>query len=145
KAATLPFTAQPVPPLTSTIDAEFVFAFASNSALETNCAVADVRADRAEIWSALKTPVAAQQDIATLLGLPLTAVKVHVVQGGGSFGRKLFGDAAVEAAEVSEKMGKPVKLMWHRTDDFRHGRAHPMSLSRIRVNYALGNVVSYEQ
>jgi isoquinoline 1-oxidoreductase beta subunit len=42
-------------------------------------------------------------------------------------------------------MGKPVKLMWHRTDDFRHGRTHPMSYSRIRATYALGNVVSYEQ
>ncbi|HET6503171.1 MAG TPA: molybdopterin cofactor-binding domain-containing protein [Amycolatopsis sp.] len=147
KAATLPMAVPPV--LTKTIDAEFSFAFASNSALETNCAIADVRADRAEIWSALKSPIASQQEIASLLGLPLTAVRVHVVQGGGSFGRKLFGDAAREAAEISRAMGKPVKLMWHRTDDFRHGRAHPMSLSRVRVNYtfgsSLGTVVSYEQ
>ncbi|GAA5158765.1 MULTISPECIES: xanthine dehydrogenase family protein molybdopterin-binding subunit [Amycolatopsis] len=143
RAATLPMVVPPV--LTGSIDAEFTFAFASNSALETNCAIADVRADRAEIWAALKSPIVTQEQVATSLGLPVTAVKVHVVQGGGSFGRKLFGDAALEAAEFSKKIGKPVKLMWHRTDDFRHGRAHPMSLSRIRVNYALGNVVSYEQ
>ncbi|GHF82287.1 isoquinoline 1-oxidoreductase subunit beta [Amycolatopsis bartoniae] len=143
RAATLPMAVPPV--LTSSIDAEFTFAFASNSALETNCAVADVRSDRAEIWAGLKSPIVTQEQIATMLGLPVTAVKVHVMQGGGSFGRKLFGDAALEAAEFSKKIGKPVKLMWHRTDDFRHGRAHPMSLSRIRVNYALGNVVSYEQ
>jgi isoquinoline 1-oxidoreductase beta subunit len=143
RAATLPLAVPPV--LTSSIDAEFSFAFASNSALETNCAVADVRADHAEIWSGLKSPVTAQEQIAAMVGLPVSAVRVHVMQGGGSFGRKLFFDAALEAAELSHKIGKPVKLMWHRTDDFRHGRAHPMSLSRIRVNYALGNVVSYEQ
>ncbi|KAA9158435.1 xanthine dehydrogenase family protein molybdopterin-binding subunit [Amycolatopsis acidicola] len=143
QAATLPLAVPPV--LTSSIEADFVFAFASNSALETNCAVADVRPDSAEIWSGLKAPITAQEEIATMLGLPVTAVKVHVMQGGGSFGRKLFGDAALEAAEISKKVGKPVKLMWHRTDDFRHGRTHPMSLSRVRVNYALGNVVSYEQ
>ena len=34
-------------------------------------------------------------------------------------------------------MGKPVKLMWHRTDEFRQGRTHPMSTSRVRANYAL--------
>jgi isoquinoline 1-oxidoreductase beta subunit len=135
-----------VPPvLTQSIDAEFVFAFASNSALETNCAIADVRADRAEIWSGLKSPIVAQEQIATMLGLPIPAVQVHVVTGGGSFGRKLFGDAALEAAEVSKKIGKPVKLMWHRADDSRHGRTHPACLSRVRVNHALGNVVSYEQ
>ncbi|MCW2903791.1 MAG: iorB [Streptosporangiaceae bacterium] len=143
KAAALPLAVPPL--LTKSIDAEFVFAFASNSALETNNAIADVRADHAEIWSGLKTPIDAQQTIAKKLGLPQDAVKVHVVEGGGSFGRKLFFDAALEAAEVSQKMGKPVKLMWHRTDDFRHGRAHPMCISRIRANYALGNVVSYEQ
>ncbi|GLY71415.1 xanthine dehydrogenase family protein molybdopterin-binding subunit [Amycolatopsis taiwanensis] len=143
RAAAPPMVVPPV--LTKTIDAEFTFAFASNSALETNCAIADVRPDRAEIWASLKSPVSSQQEISSLLGLPLSAVRVHVAQGGGSFGRKLFGDAAREAAEVSHAMGKPVKLMWHRTDDFRHGRVHPMSLSRIRVNYAAGNVVSYEQ
>jgi isoquinoline 1-oxidoreductase beta subunit len=143
RAATLPMAVPPV--LTSSLDAEFSFAFASNSALETNCAVADVRAGSAEIWSGLKSPVTAQEQIAAMVGLPVSAVRVHVMQGGGSFGRKLFFDAALEAAELSHKIGKPVKLMWHRTDDFRHGRAHPMSLSRIRVNYALGNVVSYEQ
>ena len=44
--------------------AEFIFYFRSNSALDTNAAVADVRKDRAEVWSALKTPIAAQAAIA---------------------------------------------------------------------------------
>jgi len=143
RAAALPMAVPPV--LTESVEAEFVFAFASNSALETNCAIADVRPDRAEIWAGLKSPIVAQEEIAARLGLPIPAVKVHVVTGGGSFGRKLFADAALEAAEVSKKMGKPVKLMWHRADDSRHGRTHPACISRVRVNHALGNVVSYEQ
>ena len=53
-------------------------------------------------------------------------------QGGGSFGRHLFSDAAFEAAAISKKIGKPVKLMWHRTDNFRQGRVHPMCTSRVR-------------
>lgn len=131
--------------LTKSVDARFTFHFASNSALETNCAVADVREDSAEIWASLKSPIVAQQDIALGLGLPVSAVKVHVTEGGGSFGRKLFHDAAAEAAEISRAMGKPVKLMWHRTDDFRQGRTHPMSTSRVRATYALGQVLTYDQ
>ncbi|SDN53174.1 isoquinoline 1-oxidoreductase, beta subunit [Streptomyces sp. cf386] len=131
--------------LTKSVDARFTFHFASNSALETNCAVADVREDSAEIWASLKTPIVAQQDIALRLGLPVSAVKVHVTEGGGSFGRKLFYDAAAEAAEISRAVGKPVKLMWHRTDDFRQGRTHPMSTSRVRATYALGQVLTYDQ
>ena len=52
-------------PLAKTIEGEFTFYFRSNSALDTNAAVADVRRDRAEIWSALKTPIAAQAAIAS--------------------------------------------------------------------------------
>ncbi|WP_031467701.1 molybdopterin cofactor-binding domain-containing protein [Sciscionella sediminilitoris] len=140
--------APPMPPPmpgAETIDLEVDFAFASNSALETNCAIADVRPDRAEIWAALKAPIPAHNEIAAKAGLLPTAVKVHVVQGGGSFGRKLFHDAALEATEASKAMGKPVKLMWHRTDDFRHGRVHPMSTSKIRLNHSGGNVLGYEQ
>jgi len=133
------------PLLTKTIDAEFTFAFASNSPLEPDNAIADVRPGRAEIWAALKVPIVAQEDIARRLGLPRDAVQVHVVEGGGSFGRHLFHDVAAEAAEISQKMGKPVKLSWSRTDNFRQGRTHPMCVSRVRVAYLGSNVIAYEQ
>ncbi|WP_042378161.1 molybdopterin cofactor-binding domain-containing protein [Streptacidiphilus melanogenes] len=145
RAAENPIVTPPLPLLTKAIDARFTFHFASNSALESNCAVADVRADSAEIWASVKAPITAQEEIAGRLGLPVGAVTVHVTQGGGSFGRKLFHDAALEAAEVSKAMGKPVRLMWHRTDDFRHGRVHPMSISRVRATYSLGQVLTLDQ
>ncbi|RAG83429.1 xanthine dehydrogenase family protein molybdopterin-binding subunit [Streptacidiphilus pinicola] len=145
RAAENPLVTPPLPLLTAAVDARFTFHFASNSALESNCAVADVRSGSAEIWASVKAPITAQEEIAAKLGLPVGAVTVHVTQGGGSFGRKLFHDAALEAAEVSQAMGKPVRLMWHRTDDFRHGRAHPMSISRVRATYSLGQVLTLDQ
>jgi isoquinoline 1-oxidoreductase beta subunit len=42
-------------------------------------------------------------------------------------------------------MGKPVKLMWHRTDSFRQGRVHPMCTSRVRMTYLGGNVIAFDQ
>ncbi|MGW8378118.1 molybdopterin cofactor-binding domain-containing protein [Streptomyces sp. ODS28] len=128
-----------------TVDAEFTFAFASNSPLEPDNAIADVREDRAEIWSSLKVPIVAQREIATRLGLPQKAVTVHVVEGGGSFGRHLFHDVAAEAAEISQKMGKPVKLAWSRTDSVRQGRTHPACVSRVRATHTGGKVLAYEQ
>ncbi|MGW0532307.1 molybdopterin cofactor-binding domain-containing protein [Streptomyces sp. NPDC003032] len=141
-AAELPLGLRPPTP---TVEGKFTFHFRSNSALEPNCAIADVRSDRAEIWSSLKSPIVAKQAIAAKLRLPLGKVTVHVTEGGGSFGRKLFFDAALEAAEVSQKVGKPVRLMWHRADDSRQGRAHPMATSRVRVAYAGDTVLSYKQ
>jgi isoquinoline 1-oxidoreductase subunit beta len=128
-----------------TLEGQFTFYFRSSSSLETNCAIADVRRDRAEIWGPAKSPIAAQAEIAKKLGLPQNSVTFHVTEGGGSFGRKLFFDAALEAAEVSKKFGKPVKLMWTRADDSRQGRTHPMATSRVRAQVAGDTVLSYEQ
>ncbi|MFG3320789.1 molybdopterin cofactor-binding domain-containing protein [Streptomyces sp. NPDC048171] len=142
RAAELPMG---LPSVTPTVEERFTFHFRSNSALEPNCAIADVRPDRAEIWSSLKAPIVAKQAIATKLGLPLGAVTVHVTEGGGSFGRKLFFDAALEAVEVSRRIRKPVKLMWHRADDSRQGRTHPMGTSRVRISYLGNTVLGYRQ
>jgi isoquinoline 1-oxidoreductase beta subunit len=142
KKVEIPMT--PAPP-GRTIEKVFTFNFRPGDPLETNCAVADVRSDSAEIWSALKSPIWAKQQIALNLNLPQDAVTVHVTQGGGSFGRHLFSDAAFEAAHVSKVMGKPVKLMWHRTDNFRQGRVHPMATSRVRITYSGSNVLAYDQ
>jgi isoquinoline 1-oxidoreductase beta subunit len=145
KKAEIPLLVPRVPLLAKTVEGSFTFYFRSNSPLETNCAVADVRADSAEIWAGLKNPIVTQQTVAQNLGMRQNQVKVHVVQSGGSFGRHLFSDVVYEAAEVSQLFGKPVKLMWHRTDDFRHGRTHPMCTSRVRATVLGGNVLTYEQ
>jgi isoquinoline 1-oxidoreductase subunit beta len=139
----------PVPPpvnlLAKTLDQRFTFYFRPGDPLETNCAIADVRPGSAEVWSSLKNPIWTKEQIALDLGLPLDKVKVHVAQGGGSFGRHLFSDAAFEAAAISQKLGKPVKLMWHRTDNFRQGRVHPMLTSRVRALTLGGNVLTFDQ
>ncbi|MFI5532029.1 molybdopterin cofactor-binding domain-containing protein [Kitasatospora sp. NPDC051853] len=142
RAVNKPFLVPPL--LTLSLDAEFDFAFVSHAPMEVLTAVADVRPDRAEIWFAAQSPIAAQEQIALELGLPVPAVTVHVVRAGGSFGRRLFHDAALEAAKVSKAAGRPVKLMWTRSDDIRHGRVRPASHHRVRATHALGQVLTYE-
>jgi isoquinoline 1-oxidoreductase beta subunit len=135
----------PALPLGTSIEQVFTFYFRPGDPLEPNCAVADVRDGHAEIWSALQSPIWTQQQLAQILGLPPSSVTVHVVQGGGAFGRHLFSDAAFEAATISQVLGKPVKLMWHRTDSFRQGRVHPMATSRVRITYSGTNVLAFDQ
>jgi isoquinoline 1-oxidoreductase beta subunit len=145
RKAQIPLAVPKIPLLAKTVEADFTFMFRSSAALEPNCAIADVRSDRATVWAGLKSPIVAQSDIAKAIGLPQTAVTVNVVTGGGSFGHKLFADAAIEAAKISKAMGKPVKLMWHRADEPRQGRVHPMATSRIRATYLAGQVLTFEQ
>ncbi|AZQ40243.1 xanthine dehydrogenase family protein molybdopterin-binding subunit [Streptomyces cyaneochromogenes] len=124
-------------------EAEFEFAFVSHAPMEVLTAVADVRADRAEIWFSSQTPQSAREDIAARIGLPASKVRVHVLRGGGSFGRRLNYDAAIEAALISKQARRPVKLMWSRADDIRHGRMRPATHHRIRASHAQGRVVAF--
>ena len=144
-AAELPMAVPQVPGLAEQIDTTFEFMFRSSAALEPYAAIADVRPGGAEIWAGLKVPILAQENIATELGLLPDQVKVNVITGGGSFGHKLFGDHAIEAARISKAMGVPVKLMWHRADEPRQGRLHPMATSRVRATFMGEDVLSFEQ
>ncbi|NUS79000.1 MAG: xanthine dehydrogenase family protein molybdopterin-binding subunit [Streptomyces sp.] len=125
------------------VEGRFEFAFVSHAPMEVLTAVADVRARRAEIWFSSQSPMDAREAIASAVGLPASAVRVHVVRGGGSFGRRLNHDAAIEAALISKKAHRPVKLMWSRADDIRHGRMRPAFQHHIRASHADGRVVAF--
>lgn len=143
KRSILPFVLPPLGALT--VEGEFEMAPASHAPLEVDCAIADVRADRAEIWAGLQSPIVTQQAIAIDLGLPVSALKVHVIPSGGSFGRRLFWDPVQSAAYISQVTGRICKLMYHRTDDTRHGRMRPHQYQKIRATLLAGRVISYQQ
>lgn len=130
-SALLPLT--PAPPLSPVVNATFDFAFVSHAPMETLSAVADVRPDRAEVWAACKSPIIGLREVAAACNLPQSAVTFNVIRAGGSFGRRLFYDAPVEAAQISKKLGRPVKLLWSRTDDMRHGRMRSASRHKLRA------------
>ena len=141
KSSILPFATPPLGSLT--VEGEFQMAAVSHAPLEVECAIADVRADRAEIWAGLQSPIVTQQAIAADLGLPQAAVKVHVVSSGGSFGRRLFWDPVQVAAYIAQATGRICKLMYHRTTDIRQTRMRPPQYQKVRATLLLGRVLSY--
>lgn len=143
RATSLPFAAPPLGAIT--VESTYEWPAAAHAFLETECAVADVRPDGAEIWSGFQAPIVAQQKIAIELGLPQDSVTAHVVPCGGAFGRRVFFDTAMEAALISQQTGHPIKLMWHRTDDMRHGRCRPANVQRFRATIVAGQVATLEQ
>ena len=50
---------------------------------------------------------------------------------GGGFGRRLEGDYGEEAIRLSMNEGLPVKVVWSREDDMRHGVFRPGSRHRL--------------
>jgi len=132
------------PPLGTTVEGTFDFAWLSHAPMEVRDAVAHVRAGAAEIWFASQAPIDAQNKVAAALGVLPTSVTVHVPRAGGSFGSRLTHEPAIEAALVSRAIGEPVRLMWSRADDMKHGRFRPASHHKVRAVVLNGAVVSFD-
>ncbi len=115
--------------------AVFEFPYLSHAPMEVLAAVADVRPGQAEIWYASQVPNYLAGEIARKIGIPRKQVTLHVPFAGGSFGRRAFGEAAIDAAEASKAAGRPVKLMWSRNDDMRHGRFRPMARCAVKASW----------
>lgn len=118
-----------------TADAIYQMDFVSHAQLEPQGVVVDVRGDSVEVWSSSQTPVFITQNIANQLGIDIKNVTVHQVRGGGGFGRRLSNEPVFEAAAISQRIGKPIKLQWSREDDMA------FDYYRSATNYRLQGAV----
>jgi len=141
-AINLPLT--PVLPIFSSLDATFDFPYVAHAPLEVMNAVAHVQGSSATIWYPSQTPNYQAGQIATALGIPEANVTMHIPFAGGAFGRHLFGESAIEAALVSQALGLPIKLMWTRNDDMRHGRFRPRTHHALRASWLAGTTLTFE-
>jgi nicotinate dehydrogenase subunit B len=101
------------------IAAEFYWPVQSHASMGPSCAIADVRAGKATVWSASQATHAFRATIAVALGLPLDAVRVIYVDGSGCYGMNGHDDAAADAALLSKAVARPVRVQWSREDE--HG------------------------
>jgi isoquinoline 1-oxidoreductase beta subunit len=102
------------------VESRYSFPFLSHAQMEpTNC-MAHYKDGQLELWTPSQAPGQGRSEIAALLGIPESAIQVHLIKTGGCFGRRLDNDYAHETAMIAKRVGAPVKLMWTREDDMRH-------------------------
>ena len=121
---------------TKTIEAEYYVPHLAHASMEPPVALADYRDGKVTVWASTQNPQAVQEVISQKLGIPKKAVTCHVPLLGGGFGRKSKPDYAAEAAILSKKVGRPVKVVWSREDDIRFDYYHTVSAMYMKA--ALG-------
>lgn len=126
------------------IESKYSYPFYAHAPVEPMNTIADVRDGKCELWSPTQTPNGVQNAVAAELGIKPEAVTVHVSMIGGGFGRRLNTDYAVEAAQVSRVIGKPVQVIWTRQDDMHHGHFQAASVHHMHGGLnAAGDPVSW--
>lgn len=112
------------------IEAEYYIQGLSHSMMEPPAAAAQFKNGHMQVWGCTQTPQSSKQVISQLLGLKPENVTVNVTYLGGGFGRKSKPDYMAEAANIAKQSGLPVKMVWTREDEIRHGYYHSPSLQR---------------
>jgi isoquinoline 1-oxidoreductase beta subunit len=115
------------------VEAQYEFPFLAHTTMEPLNCVADVRADRCEIWVGTQFQTKDREVAAQAAGLRVDQVELHTMLMGGGFGRRGVPDGHFvrEAVQLSKAVAAPVKVIWTRSDDIHGGYYRPAYLHRV--------------
>ncbi len=92
--------------------------YQAHGSIGSSCAVADVQADHATVWSPTQSVYPTQHGVSALTGLPLDSVRVIFVRGSGCYGLNAADTVSFDAALLSQAVHKPVRVQLTRHDEF---------------------------
>lgn len=85
------------------------------------------------IWCSTQGAFAVRQQVAEILQIPISKVKVVPMEIGGGFGGKISVYLEPVAAILSKKSGRPVKVLMNRTEVFEATGPTPASYIRVKM------------
>jgi len=127
------------------LNATYTYPVQLHAMLGPSCAVADVRDDRATIWSGSQWIQGDRRNLAKMLGIPVESVRFIWVEASGSYGRLGCDDAAADAALLSQAVGRPVRVQWMRHDEHGWEPMSPAMTMDVRAGLdAQGHITAFE-
>ena len=124
------------------LEALYEAPFVAHATMEPQNCTVSVTGDKAEVWSPTQAPTITQAFVAHALGISDDHVLVHTLLCGGGFGRRAVADTAAQAAQISRRVKRPVKLTWSREDDMTGGFYRPIYAIRMRGGVSADGVMT---
>jgi nicotinate dehydrogenase subunit B len=113
---------------------KYLKGYVAHAPMETHSAVAAMGADgKITVWASTQTPFPLQTQVARALKISTDKVRVITPFVGGGFGGKSASQQAIEAARLTVAAGKPVRVVWDRTEEFFFDTFDPAAVITIRA------------
>lgn len=120
----------------STVTATYHSQFVNHAQLEPPSALARYNADGTlDMWFPNQAPEMFLAEIVKASGLAADKINIHSPLLGGFFGRHFIyphGTPWPQALELAKRVGRPVKLIWTREEEFLRDPLRPMAAVRFR-------------
>ena len=115
------------------VEAVYSVPYQHHAPMEPLNATARYTAEKCEVWTATQNAEAALAAVSQAVGLPLDKCDIYRLDLGGGFGRRATSqDFARQAALIAKEMpGVPIKMIWSREEDQRHGTYHPITQCKL--------------
>lgn len=127
------------------VTAHYRAGLAVHAPVETMTATAHLHDGRLELWLPTQAAGLARAAAAAAVGLSESAVTVHPMLIGGSFGANLEHLAAEQAALLTQQLKRPVQLVWSRAEDLLHDRYRPPAAARMSARLdANGRILGWQ-
>jgi CO/xanthine dehydrogenase Mo-binding subunit len=128
-----------------TIEASYTIPYIAHVPLEPRAAVAEWVQGDLTIWTGTQRPFGVRSQLAEAFHLPESRVRVIVPDTGSAYGGKHTGEHAIEAARLARAVGRPVKLVWTRTEEFTFGYLRPAGLIAVKAGVtAAGKLLAWQ-
>jgi isoquinoline 1-oxidoreductase beta subunit len=118
------------------VNATYRSQYLNHAQLEPPSALARFNPDGTlELWFPNQAPEMFQAEIAKHTGLDPTKIIIHSPLLGGFFGRHFVYDTASpypQAIQLAKEVGRPIKLIWSREEEFLRDALRPMAAVRFR-------------
>lgn len=111
--------------------AEYELPFLNQAPMETLNCVARYQDGKYEVWGGFQAPGYFASTLAKAFEVDKGAIFVHLMAMGGAFGRKEKVDNPAEAMQLAKALGKPVKLLFSRSDEMRNSFYRPATFHRL--------------
>jgi isoquinoline 1-oxidoreductase subunit beta len=116
------------------INANYKAPFLHQAMMEPWAMVAEFKDGKLEAWGGLQDPLSTRKILAGAAEIGVDDVTYHTQVMGGGFGRRFpdYSQIITQIALIAKQLPYPVKLIWSREEEVKHGAYRPQVAARLQ-------------